>query len=93
MAQPPTGAADLHVFEGKLSQKASWSRGLFISNSGFSPEGLEAFGKGKRLVCMDGYDLSEMLNKQLSIVDVLERKVRRAAETGRPYISIRELFS
>lgn len=89
----PTGAADLHVFEGKLSQKASWSRGLFISNSGFSTEGLEAFGKGKRLVCMDGFDLSEMLNKQLSIVDVLEKKVRRAAETGRPYISIRELFS
>jgi hypothetical protein len=25
------GAADLHVFEGKLSQKAMWSRGLFVS--------------------------------------------------------------
>ncbi|MFH1028322.1 MAG: hypothetical protein V1791_10000, partial [Pseudomonadota bacterium] len=28
----PTGAADLHTFEGKLGQKASWSRGLFVSN-------------------------------------------------------------
>lgn len=36
----PTGAADLHTFEGKLSQKASWSRGLFLSNSGFSSDGL-----------------------------------------------------
>ncbi|MEX1214491.1 restriction endonuclease [Saccharospirillum sp.] len=88
----PTGAADLHTFEGKLSQKASWSRGLFLSNSGFSSDGLQAFGKGKRIVCMDGFDLSEMLRRRLSVVDVLEAKVRRAAETGRPFIPIRELF-
>tara|TARA_Y100001001_G_C7990129_1_gene302642 strand:- start:938 stop:1798 length:861 start_codon:yes stop_codon:yes gene_type:complete len=88
----PTGAADLHTFEGKLSQKASWSRGLFLSNSGFSSDGLQAFGKGKRIVCMDGFDLSEMLRRRLSVVDVLEAKVRRAAETGRPFIPVRELF-
>lgn len=88
----PTAAADLHVFEGKLREKASWSRGLFISNSGFSSDGLHAFGKGKRIVCMDGFDLSEMLRLKMSIVDVLEAKIRRAAETGNPYISVRELF-
>lgn len=88
----PTGAADLHTFEGKLSQKASWSRGLFLSNSGFSNDGLQAFGKGKRIVCMDGFDLSEMLRRRLSVIDVLEAKVRRAAETGRPFIPVRELF-
>lgn len=88
----PTGAADLHTFEGKLSQKAFWSRGLFLSNSGFSCEGLQAFGKGKRIVCMDGFDLSEMLRLKLSVVDVLEAKIRRAAETGNPFISVRELF-
>lgn len=27
----PTGASDLHIFEGKLGEKASWSRGLFIT--------------------------------------------------------------
>lgn len=89
----PTGAADLHTFEGKLGQKASWSRGLFVSNSGFTPDGLAAFGRGKRLVCMDGFDLSEMLRLQLSIVDVLAAKIRRAAETGSPYIPVRELFA
>lgn len=88
----PTGAADLHIFEGKLSQKASWSRGLFLSNSGFSSDGLQAFGKGKRVVCMDGFDLSEVLRQGLSMVDVLEAKVRRAAETGRPFVPVRELF-
>ena len=88
----PTGVDDLHTFEGKLGEKASWSRGLFVSNSGFSKEGLQAFGRGKRLVCMDGFDLSEMLRLRLSIVDVLKAKVRKAAETGSPFTSVRELF-
>ncbi|WP_111641802.1 restriction endonuclease [Marinimicrobium alkaliphilum] len=88
----PTGAGDLHTFEGKIGQKALWSRGLFLSNSGFSSDGLQAFGKGKRIVCMDGLDLYEMLNRRLSVTDILEAKVRRAAETGRPFIPLRELF-
>ena len=87
----PTGATDLHTFEGKLGQKASWSRGLFISISGFSEDGLLAFGRGKRLICMDGCDLSEMLKFRLSVVDVLAGKVRRAAETGSPFVRVREL--
>jgi hypothetical protein len=88
----PIGAADLHTFEGKLGQKAQWSRGLFVSISGFSEDGLLAFGKGKRLVCMDGWDLSEMLMKKISVVDVLAAKVRRAAETGNPFIRVRDLI-
>lgn len=89
---PQTGAADLHTFEGKLGQKAAWSRGLFVSNSGFSSDGLQAFGRGKRLICMDGFDLSEMLRLKLSFIDVMGAKIRRAAETGYPFVSVRELF-
>lgn len=86
------GAADLHVFAGKLGQKAIWSRGLFVSWSGFSPEGLHAFGRTKQMICMDGLDLSEMLRRTLSLTDVLSEKVRKAAETGDPYVPVRELF-
>jgi hypothetical protein len=89
----PTGAADLHTFEGKLGEKASWSRGLFVSNSGFTADGLAAFGRGKRLICMDGFDLYEMLKLRLSVVEVLAAKTRRAAETGSPYMSVRDLFA
>lgn len=88
----PTGAVDLHTFEGKLGQKANWSRGLFVSNSGFTPDGLEAFGRGKRMVCMDGFDLSEMLRLRRHFGDVMDAKVRRAAETGSPFVSVRDLF-
>ncbi len=88
----PIGAADLRSFNGKVEEKASWSRGLFVSYSGFSEEGLIAFGKGKSVVCMDGLDLSEMLQKRLSFIEVLSKKVRRAAETGRTFVPIRDLF-
>lgn len=88
----PTGVGDLHAFHGKLEQKAAWARGLFVSYHGFTAEGLAAFGSGKRLICANGRDLHLALDRQIPLRDVLERKVRRAAETGRPHISVRELF-
>ena len=88
----PVDAADLRSFNAKVEDKAFWSRGLFVSYSGFSEEGLVAFGKGKRVVCMDGLDLSEMLQNRLSLNEVLSKKVRRAAETGRPFVRLRELL-
>ncbi|MER2268180.1 restriction endonuclease [Methylobacterium oxalidis] len=89
----PTGVGDLHGFHGKLEQKASWARGLFVSYNGFSEQGLAAFGSGKRLICMDGRDLYDALVRVIPLAAVLERKVRRAAETGRAFIPVRELFA
>lgn len=88
----PIGVADLHTFHGKIEQKAAWTRGLFVSNSGFSEDGLSAFGRGKRVVCMDGLDLYEMLDREIPLNQVLDRKVRRAAETGMPFLRVRDLF-
>lgn len=85
-------AADLHSFNGKVKDKASWSRGLFVSDSGFTETGLLAFGRGKHLVCMDGIDICEMLNRRLSLEEVLSKKVRRAAETGKPFVRLRDLM-
>lgn len=90
---PLTGVAELHTFNGKLEEKAAWARGLFVSYSGFTEDGLHAFGRGKRLICMDGYDLSEMLRQGISFTDVLKRKARRAAETGSPFVRIRDLYA
>lgn len=87
-----TGASDLHGFHGKVEQKAAWARGLFVSYTGFSEDGLLAFGRAKRIICMDGYDLSEILRRQLPLNNVLELKVRRAAETGVAFIRVRDLF-
>lgn len=75
----------------KVENKAAWSRGLFVSNSGFSEDGLIAFGRGNSVVCMDGLDLYEILDQNFALSDVLRRKVRRAAETGQPFVRLREL--
>lgn len=88
----PTPAADLHVFQGKLRARVNWVRGLFVSYSGFTDEGLVAFGRGGSLVCMDGFDLYEALNGQIPLNHVLAQKVRRAAETGEVMARVRDLF-
>src|SRR5215813_1255427 len=86
------GIEQLHAFHGKIEQKAAWARGLFVSYSGFSEDGLHAFGRGKRVICMDGFDLAEALSRELPLKSILERKVRRAAETGLSLVHVRDLF-
>ena len=86
------GSADLRSFNAKVEDKAAWSRGFFVSNSGFTESGLRSFGRGKRVVCMDGLDLFEMLDRNLSFAEVLAKKISRAAETGAPFVRVRELY-
>ena len=81
----------LHAFNGKINEKADWSRGLIISQSGFTEDGLHAFGRGKRIICMDGLDLHEVLYRRLHLADVIAQKVRFAAETGKVYVPVRDL--
>lgn len=90
---PKIAFADLMTFSGKVGGKASWSRGLFVSNSGFTAEGLEAFARGRQtnLICADGLDLYEVLAGRVSLVDVLREKDRRAAETNRAFVAVRDL--
>jgi hypothetical protein len=90
---PQIGFADLMTFSGKVAGKASWSRGLLVSNSGFTAEGLEAFSRGRQtnLICADGLDLYEVLSRKESLIDVLDEKARRAAETNRAFVPVREL--
>jgi hypothetical protein len=87
------GVAELHTFHGKVEQKAAWTRGLFVSDSGFSDEGLIAFGRGKRVICMDGLDIFDCLERELPLNHVLSAKARHMAETGQAFVRVRELFS
>lgn len=87
-----SGNEDLHAFHGKVEQKAAWTRGLFVSYSGFTAEGLYAFGRGKRVICADGLDIYDALNREIPFNKVLDAKVRRAAETGESFVPVRDLF-
>jgi restriction endonuclease Mrr len=90
---PQIGNRELQAFAGSVRTKAIWSRGLFISYSGFSEEGLVAFGRGDatRIICLEGLELWQVLNQKLNLVEVLSLKTRRAAETGRAHVPVREL--
>lgn len=86
------GVAELGAFHSKLEQKAAWTRGLFVSFQGFTDVGLEGFGRGRRLVGMDGRDIHESLARGVPIDRLIARKVRHAAETGQLFASIDALI-
>lgn len=76
-----------------LNGASAWSHGLFISYTGFSPGGLDAFSRGKTsLICMNGYDLHETLVRGLALDRMISRKAHHAVETGQVCVSVRELF-
>lgn len=85
---------DLNAFAGKVRGKAEWSRGLFVSYSGFTQDALEGFARGKRtnIICASGLDLNDMVEKNLPLFEIIRRKVRRAAETNDAYVPVRQLF-
>ena len=90
----PVGQEDLLVFRGKVEGKATWSRGIFISISGFTQDGLAAFSRGRptNLIAIDGQDLYFILNGQMSLDEVIRLKARRAAETGGVMVSVQQLL-
>lgn len=90
----PIGRAELAVFRDKVETKTTWARGLFISYNIFSPDGLEAFAKGKAtsIIGMTGQDLHFILDDNINIADAIRAKTRWASETGEFYKSIYELL-
>lgn len=90
----PVGQYDLLVFREKVEGKATWSRGIFISISGFTEDGLVAFSKGRptNLIAINGQDLYFILDGEMSLDQVIRLKARHAAETGEVMVSIQQLL-
>jgi hypothetical protein len=82
--------SDLLIFHGKVEGKSKWSRGLFVSYSGFTSDGLTAYSKGRptNIIGMDSQDLYYILSGEMSLVEAINLKARRAAETGEFFISV-----
>jgi hypothetical protein len=89
------GQNELLIFSGKVSGKAHWSRGTFISLSGFTDDGLEAFARGKQtnIICFNGLDLYHILGGAVTLTAVIVAKARRAAEANIAFAPVRTLFS
>jgi hypothetical protein len=91
---PKIGNRELQSFAGSVHAKSAWTRGLFVSYSGFSDDGLEAFARGNatRIICMEGHELWQTMQHHLDLAEVLARKARRAAETGSAFTPVRLLY-
>lgn len=89
-----TSQADLLIFREKVESKSAWARGVFISHSGFSRDGLNAFSRGRstNIVGMDGQDLYFVLTGKITLIEAVSKKVRRAAETGEFFVPLFELL-
>lgn len=86
-----TDANTLHGFQGKVSERPEWTRGLFVSFAGFTEVGLQAF-TARRIILADGMDIYEALARRLSIPDIIAAKIRHASECRNPFERVRNLF-
>ncbi|RUU75029.1 MAG: hypothetical protein EOS05_08380 [Mesorhizobium sp.] len=86
-----TGAGELRSFQELIGQHFEGARGLFVSYSGFTSDGLQAF-VARRIVMMDGMDVVEALRRRISLEKIVAKKLRIAIEERRPNVSVRELF-
>ena len=80
----PVNEAALLVFRGKIEGKSGFTRGLFLSINGFTPDALTAITRGKQpsFILADGSDLSPVFEQAIRLDDLLRHKVRNLAETG-----------
>jgi hypothetical protein len=85
----------LLIFREKVENKSQWSRGLLMSISGFTADGIAAFARGRatNIIGMTGQDLYFILSGETSLADAIAKKVRRAAETGEFHVPVYDLLS
>lgn len=81
------GLAPLDSFDSKVGRKLSGTLGVFISMSGYTPDAADALVKGRSLsvVLFDGSDVEACFHVSAGFRQVLEVKLRNAAEFGLPY--------
>ena len=84
---------DLVIFNEKVSSKSGFTRGLYISFSGYSDEALQTFSNGRtvNIVLMTVQELAITLTRNMDLAEVLSYKVRALAEEGNYNKSIFEM--
>jgi hypothetical protein len=72
-------------------REGAWARGLYQLLRVLSgwPSRIRS---GQKLICMDGRDLYDVLDRGLALPEVLSRKDRRAVETGAPFTPVSDLY-
>ncbi|HPJ81864.1 MAG TPA: hypothetical protein PL103_06555 [Saccharofermentans sp.] len=91
--QQPSPESDLLVFRGKIEGKSIFTHGVFVSVNGISREAAIAITQGKQpsFFVIDGYDLTMLLEDNISLLDFLRARQRVLAEEGKIVVPFSEL--
>lgn len=86
----PVNRSDLVVFADKVSRKSKFTRGIFVSHSGYVENAVEtyAIGKTPEIILIDMKEMTWALENGIDIGDVLSKKVRKLIEEGKIYYNI-----
>lgn len=86
----PIDKGELVIFNEKVSSKSGFTRGLFISFSGYTTDALETFSNGRKIsiVLMTVQELVIMLERKIPLDKVIWDKVRSLGEEGNYFKSI-----
>lgn len=86
----PVNRSDLVVFADKVSRKSKFTRGIFVSHSGYVENAVEtyAIGKTPEIILIDMKEMTWTLENGIDIEDVLSKKVRKLIEEGKIYYNI-----
>lgn len=78
---------DLVIFNEKVSSKSAYTRGLFVSYSGYTTEALETFVNGRtaRIILLSVDELAIAFERNIRIKDLISIKMRLLAEEGNVY--------
>lgn len=89
----PIDKGELVTFNEKVSSKSGFTRGLFISSSGYTSEAIQTFTNGRtvNIILMTVQELAILLQRNLDFKDILWRKVRFLAEEGNFFKNVIEL--
>ena len=91
----PIGESSLLVFREKVKSKSDWSRGAFISYTGFAAQGIDQFGRGRatNIIGISGQDLFLSLERRFPLDQLIQKKARLAAETGQFYVPVEKILN
>lgn len=83
----PIDKSDLVIFNEKVSSKSGFTRGLFISLSGYTDEAIKTLANGRtvNIVLMSVAELGSALSMQNNLSTMLWEKIRILAEEGKCY--------
>ena len=87
-------ALNFATSEKKVERKIESTRGFVVSIAPFCEDVLRRLREAgpAKLVLMDGYDMTLILEGRVSLVDALQAKVDKAAQEGIMFFSLAGLF-